>query len=94
MRDGLERRQSKRIEKKIPLHFRAVGPISQQTDALLISGTSVDVCENDRGVGLVTEHPLYSRETLVIWKENAVRTAEVRWVSVAPAGYRAGAFLV
>lgn len=94
MQDGVERRKSNRIEKRLPLHMQAVGPISQKTLTFLTPGSSVDVCENDRGLGLLTEHPLYSRQTLVIWMDDAARTAEVRWVIAAPMGYRAGAILV
>lgn len=94
MEFGADRRMSRRIEKRVPLHFRAVGPISQKTVAFLNSGTSIDVCEDNRGVGIVTEHPLYSRETIVIRKEDTVYTAEVRWVGTVSAGYRAGARIV
>jgi hypothetical protein len=90
MQGRKERRQSKRVEKQEPLHYRVVGPLSQKAVTSFIFGTSVNACVDHRGFGIVTDRPLYRRETIVVRSEENIRTAEVRWVGTAPAGYRAG----
>lgn len=90
MKTGMERRKAARIPHEDPVVYSPFRVILPHPEEVTLQGRGVDISENDRGIGFVTPHPVFTGKKLQLVNGAAAGTALVRWVSTAPDGYRVG----
>lgn len=94
MATGPERRMSERVPCDDPLVIATYGLVSPEVTRCGLPARRVCVSADERGIGLETQHPLFTGERVRVEGGAVVREAVIRWVAAAASGYRAGAAFV
>ena len=86
-------RSAARVSREAPVEYTPYGVLLPRLENSSLSGRSVDVSVDDRGLSFVTSHPLFTGRKLQVAVGGSVRSAVVRWVGAVAEGYRVGVSL-